>query len=210
MKKGIFITFEGVEGAGKTTQIEILKNRLSDEKIEFLLTREPGGTPIGEKIRGILLDTENSEMNYMTELLLYCASRAQHLNQKIVTAKNDGKIVICDRFSDSTLAYQGYARGIDKSLIEKLGEIVEGGNRPDLTFILDIDPEITLERAKKKSSDKKGDRIEQESMEFHQRVRAGFLEIAEKNPNRVILIDGRKSIEDIADKIFTEISKKIK
>ena len=95
-------------------------------------------------------------------------------------------------------------------MIEKLGEIVEGENRPDLTFILDIDPEITLERAKKKSSDKKGDRIEQESMEFHQRVRAGFLEIAEKNPNRVILIDGRNSIEDIADKIFTEISKKIK
>lgn len=210
MKKGIFVTFEGVEGAGKTTQIEILKNRLADEKIDFLLTREPGGTPIGEKIRGILLDPENSEMNYMTELLLYCASRAQHLNQKIGTAKNEGKIVICDRFSDSTLAYQGYARGIDKNLIEKLGEIVEGENRPDLTFILDIDPEITLERAKKKSSDQKGDRIEQESMEFHKRVRAGFLEIAEKNSNRVILIDGRESIEEIAEKIFTEIRKKIK
>ena len=97
-KKGIFITFEGVEGAGKTTQIEIVKKRLEEENIEFILTREPGGTSIGEKIRGILLDPENGEMNFMTELLLYCASRAQHLNQKIVTAKREGKVVICDRF----------------------------------------------------------------------------------------------------------------
>jgi dTMP kinase len=209
-KKGIFITFEGVEGAGKTTQIEILKKKLESENIDFLFTREPGGTPIGEKVRGILLDPENSEMNFMTELLLYCASRAQHLNQKIVTAKKEGKVVICDRFSDSTLAYQGYARGIDKSLIEKLQDIVEEENRPDLTFILDIDPEVSLARAKKKSEDKKGDRIEQESMEFHKRVREGFLEIAEKNRDRVILIDGRDSINEIAQKIYTEIKDRIK
>ena len=103
--KGLFITFEGVEGAGKTTQIELLKKRLENAGIDFIYTREPGGTAIGEKIRGILLDPENSEMNYMTELLLYCASRAQHLNQKIAVAKREGKVVICDRFSDSTLAY---------------------------------------------------------------------------------------------------------
>lgn len=208
MKKGLFITFEGVEGAGKTTQIELLKNELDRRGIEYIVTREPGGTAIGEKIRGVLLDPENSEMNYMTELLLYYASRAQHLYEKINRAKESGKVVICDRYSDSTMAYQGYGRGIDKQLIETLNSVVEKGNRPDLTFIIDADPEVTLVRAKRKSGNV-GDRLEQESLEFHKRVREGFIAAAEREPKRVAVIDGRKSIEEINSDIIARLFEKL-
>lgn len=208
MKKGLFITFEGVEGAGKTTQIELLKNELDRRGIEYIVTREPGGTAIGEKIRGVLLDPENSEMNYMTELLLYYASRAQHLYEKINMAKESGKVVICDRYSDSTMAYQGYGRGIDKQLIETLNSVVEKGNRPDLTFIIDADPEVTLVRAKRKSGNV-GDRLEQESLEFHKRVREGFIAAAEREPKRVAVIDGRKSIEEINSDIIARLFEKL-
>ena len=208
MKKGLFITFEGVEGAGKTTQIELLKNELDRRGIEYIVTREPGGTAIGEKIRGVLLDPENSEMNYMTELLLYYASRAQHLYEKINMAKESGKVVICDRYSDSTMAYQGYGRGIDKQLIETLNSVVEKGNRPDLTFIIAADPEVTLVRAKRKSGNV-GDRLEQESLEFHKRVREGFIAAAEREPKRVAVIDGRKSIEEINSDIIARLFEKL-
>lgn len=208
MKKGLFITFEGVEGAGKTTQIELLKNELDRRGIEYIVTREPGGTAIGEKIRGVLLDPENSEMNYMTELLLYYASRAQHLYEKINRAKESGKVVICDRYSDSTMAYQGYGRGIDKQLIETLNSVVEKGNRPDLTFIIDADPEVTLVRAKRKSGNV-GDRLEQESLEFHKRVREGFIVAAEREPERVAVIDGRKTIEEINSDIIARLFEKL-
>lgn len=208
MKRGLFITFEGVEGAGKTTQIELLKNELERREIEYIVTREPGGTAIGEKIRGLLLDPENSEMNYMTELLLYYASRAQHLYEKINQAKESGKVVICDRYSDSTMAYQGYGRGIDKQLIENLNSVVEKGNRPDITFIIDADPELTLVRAKRKSGNV-GDRLEQESLEFHKRVREGFLAASKKEPERVAVIDGRKSIEEINRDIIARLFEKL-
>ncbi len=208
MKKGLFITFEGVEGAGKTTQIELLKSELDRRGIEYIVTREPGGTAIGEKIRGVLLDPENKEMNYMTELLLYYASRAQHLYEKINRAKESGKVVICDRYSDSTMAYQGYGRGIDKQLIETLNAVVERGNKPDITFIIDADPEVTLVRAKRKSGNV-GDRLEQESLEFHKRVREGFIAAAEREPKRVAVIDGRKSIEEINSDIIARLFEKL-
>jgi len=208
MKKGLFITFEGVEGAGKTTQIELLKNELDRRGIEYIVTREPGGTAIGEKIRGVLLDPENKEMNYMTELLLYYASRAQHLYEKINRAKESGKVVICDRYSDSTMAYQGYGRGIDKQLIETLNAVVERGNKPDITFIIDADPEVTLVRAKRKSENI-GDRLEQESLEFHKRVREGFIAQAKREPERIAVIDGNKSIEEINGDIIARLFEKL-
>ncbi len=208
MKKGLFITFEGVEGAGKSSQIELLKKELESRGIDYIVTREPGGTPIGEKIRSILLDPENSEMNYITELLLYYSSRAQHLYEKIMTAKNMGKVVICDRYSDSTMAYQGYGRGLDIELIKQLNRIVEKENRPDLTFVIDIAPEISLARAKRKSGNV-GDRLEQESLEFHNKVREGFIEIAKSEPERVVMIDGKKSIKEINEEITAKLFEKL-
>ncbi len=204
MNKGLFITFEGVEGAGKSSQIDLLKKEFEKKGIDYIVTREPGGTPIGEKIRAVLLDPENKEMNYITELLLYYSSRAQHLYEKIMYAKNQGKIVICDRYSDSTMAYQGYGRGIDINLIQQLNKIVEKENVPDLTFVIDIAPEISLERAKRKSGNV-GDRLEQESLEFHNKVREGFIQIAKNNPDRVKIIDGKKSIEEIQKEILEKI-----
>jgi len=209
-RKGIFITFEGGEGAGKTTQIKFFKEYLEKKGYEVEITREPGGTLIGEKIRELLLNPDNKEMDFLAELLLYYASRAQHLYEKIVKLKNEGKIVICDRFSDSTLAYQGYGRGLDKELIKKLTNIVENGNGPNLTFLIDIEPKLGLERAKKLTQDKKGDRMEQEKMEFYKKVRKGYLEIAEDEPERVKIIDGNEDIKIIMRKlqeIFEKIEK---
>lgn len=210
MKKGLFITFEGVEGAGKTTQIRILKEYLEKSGYKVEVTREPGGTPIGEQIREVLLNPENKGMNYLTELLLYYSSRAQHIHEKILKLKNEGTIVICDRFSDSTMAYQGYGRGLDKTLLTKLGEIVEGENRPDVTIIIDIDPEKSLERAKRKQAfGAKGDRLEQEKLDFHKKVWQGFREIAKDNPNRVYLLNGENTIEGIAEEIKRHVMKNI-
>lgn len=207
---GLFISFEGVEGAGKTTQIKLFHKYLEENSYKVILTREPGGTLIGEKIRELLLDVENKEMNYMTELLLYCSSRAQHLYEKILSKKNEGYIVICDRFSDSTLAYQGYARGIDKDLIENLNNTVVGENMPDMTILIDIDPEYSLERAKKESKQKGGDRIEQEKLEFHKKVWQGFREIAKLNKKRVELIDGSLSIDQIHKNIVKRFETRFK
>ncbi len=208
-KNGMFITFEGVEGSGKTTQIKLLKEKLEIEGYEVFLTREPGGTIISEKIRKILLDPENNEMASLTELLLYYASRAQHLYEKIVKAKNEGKIVLCDRFSDSTLAYQGYGRGLDKEIIKQLTKMVEQGNKPDLTILIDIDPEIGLVRAKKVSENKIGDRLEQEKMEFHKKVWNGYKEIAKVNQKRIVTIDGNIDIKTISEEIKKEVFKRV-
>ncbi|OQY10205.1 MAG: dTMP kinase [Fusobacteriia bacterium 4572_132] len=208
-KNGMFITFEGVEGSGKTTQIKLLKKKLESEGYKILLTREPGGTIISEKIREILLDPENNEMASLTELLLYYASRSQHLYEKIKIAKNKGEIVLCDRFSDSTLAYQGYGRGLDKEIIKQLTKIVEQGNSPDLTILIDIDPEIGLVRAKKVSENEEGDRLEQEKMGFHKKVWNGYREIAKENQKRVVIIDGNMSIEELGNKIKKEVKQRL-
>ena len=147
-KKGIFISFEGIEGTGKTTQAGFLSERLRDKGYDVFLTQEPGGTNIGNKIRKILLQLEHKEMSYMTELLLYNADRAQHLTEKILPALNAGKIVITDRFADSTVVYQGYGRGIDLSLIMSLDSIATGGIKPHLTILFDLDVETGLMRNK--------------------------------------------------------------
>lgn len=190
---GMFITFEGIECCGKSTQVLLLTECLKKKGYDVVYTREPGGTNIGEGIRNILLDTKNSAMANLTEILLYIASRVQHIHEVIQPALLSNKIVICDRFIDATLAYQGYARGIDIPLIHKLHELVIENISPDITLLLDIMPEQGFLRAK----NKKLDRIEQEDIKFHDMVRHGYLQIARQEPDRVKIIDGSRSIDEV-------------
>lgn len=201
---GFFITFEGIEGAGKTTQLNLFADYLQKNGFDYLVTREPGGTPIGEQIRSILLNPQNREMDSIAEVFLYAASRAQHLTQLIRPALQEGKIVVCDRFFDSSLAYQGYGRSGSIELIQQVNRLILNGLEPDLTFILDLNPEIGLPRAKTVKNDccsEQGDRIEQENLEFHRSVRAGYLQIAGSEPGRVSLIDGTLPVDLIQRKI---------
>ena len=170
MGKGIFITLEGIEGSGKTTQAGLLKDLLEASGFEVLLTREPGGSPIGEKIRHILLDTANSRMEPLAELFLYEASRTQHVEEVIKPAIAAGKAVICDRFYDASTAYQGYARGIGAETVDELNLIATGGQKPDLTIVLDLSVAEGLRRLGRNL-----DRIEGETAVFHERVRKGYL-----------------------------------
>ena len=200
MDRGIFITFEGIEGCGKSTQAKRVRELLIESGLEVLFTREPGGSCIGEKIRDILLDPANEEMVPLTELLLYEASRHQHMAEVIEPALKAGKVVICDRFYDASTAYQGYARGIDVDDVERLNLIASGGKRPDLTIILDLPAEIGLKRIGKNP-----DRIEGEGVEFHERVRAGYLEIAAREPDRVKVVDGSGTIEETFMKVWAPV-----
>lgn len=151
--RGFFVTFEGIEGAGKTTQVSLFVKFLKDKGFDFLITREPGGSSIGDQIRAILLNPENREMDSVTEVFLYTASRAQHLAQLIRPALEEGKIVVCDRFVDSSLAYQGYGRGVGLDLIQQVNRLILNGLQPNLTFLLDLAPEIGLPRAKAVKND---------------------------------------------------------
>lgn len=199
LKKGIFISLEGIEGTGKTTQARLLSERLIEKGCEVMLTQEPGGTVIGNKIREILLQIEHGEMSYMTELLLYNAARAQHLSEKILPALNKGKIVITDRFTDSTVAYQGYGRGIDMQLIMSINNIATEGMKPHLTILFDLDIETGLKRNK---GINKVDRLELEDIEFHKKVREGYLKIAEAEAERIKIVDASMPLEIIAQKVW--------
>ncbi len=192
LKKGIFISLEGIEGTGKTTQARLLSERLVGKGYEVILTQEPGGTVIGNRIREILLHVDHREMSYMTELLLYNAARAQHLSEKILPALNEGKIVITDRFADSTVAYQGYGRGIDIQLIISINNIATEGIKPCITILFDLDAEVGLKRNKRIN---KTDRLELEDIGFHKRVREGYLQIAEAEPERIKIVDASASPE---------------
>ncbi len=203
MKKSYFITFEGIEGAGKSTQAKMLYQYLKERKIESILTREPGGTDLGRKIREILLTPTQEIFPPNAELMLYEADRNIHVHNVIKPNLKEGITVICDRFIDSTLAYQGYARGLDIKLIKELNNIATEGLMPDITFLIDIPVEEGLKRIKK---EREIDRIEQENINFHKRLREGFLKIAEENKERIIIIDGMKSPE----KIFNTILEKLK
>ncbi|HLA00819.1 MAG TPA: dTMP kinase [Thermodesulfovibrionales bacterium] len=198
--KGSFISFEGIEGTGKTIQSKLLYEHFRKTGYTVILTEEPGGTRIGLKIRDVLLSVENKEITPVTELLLYNASRAQHLKELILPALNEGGIVITDRFSDSTVAYQGYGRGIDLKLIDSLERMVTEGLKPDITLLLDLDAETGLLRNK---GINKTDRLELEDLKFHKKVRAGYLQIAAREPERIKLIDGSGSIEEIHQKIIS-------
>ncbi len=193
-----FISFEGIEGSGKSTQAKRLAGYFRSKGKKVIHTAEPGGTNIGQKIRELLLEPEN-HMEPLTELLLYYASRAQHVREVIYPAILDDTIVITDRFSDSTVAYQGYARGIDLKLLSRLSDIVNPDLKPFLTFMLDLDVEEGLKRNKKAS---KKDRFELEAVEFHNRVRKGFLQIASEEPERVKMIDASRSQDEISEDII--------
>ncbi|MBU1912497.1 MAG: dTMP kinase [Candidatus Omnitrophica bacterium] len=188
-KHGIFITFEGPEGSGKTTHSRLLCGFLLKKGYKVLHTREPGGTLVSEKIRKILLDPKNKGMNVACEMLLYMAARAQIVEQKILPALAQGKIVVCDRFTDATLAYQGYAGGMDLKVIENIAGIVTKGLRPDITFLLDIDARAGLLRAGRSK-----DRMERKSILYHNKVRNGYLSIAKKEPKRVKVLSSRGEI----------------
>jgi dTMP kinase len=204
--KGTFITFEGIEGSGKSTQIVLLANYLKSHRIKTVLTREPGGTLIGDQIRRILLDPANKALDPSAELLLYTASRAQHLKEVIQPAVATGTIVLCDRFSDATLAYQGYGRGLDIDMIRELDRIVTAGMRPDLTVLLDIDAAAGLARARGRNNSRglEGEaRFENEEIAFHERVRQGYLTLAKKESERIRVVDASPA----QDRIEMEIRK---
>ena len=191
MGRGTFITFEGIEGSGKSTQAGLLKTFLEGQGLEVLMTREPGGSPIGEQIRRILLDPGNHGMVPLAELLLYEASRCQHVEAVIKPALESGKLVICDRFFDASTAYQGYARGLGIKMVGELNLVATGGRKPDLTIVLDLPVEIGLKRLGKKL-----DRIEREAVAFHERVRQGYLRIAEDEPARVKVVNAAGTVDD--------------
>lgn len=199
MKKGLFISIEGPDGSGKSTQISLLRKYFEERGTDVVLTREPGGTPISEKIREIILDKNNKEMDAMTEALLYASSRAQHVAEVIKPALEAGKIVICDRFIDSSIAYQGYGRGLG-DCVRVINEYAVRGCMPDVTFLLEMDPKIGKERI---SADDQ-DRLEQEKLEFHKKVFDGYMEI-EKKFDRIIGIDAARSIEEISADIIKHI-----
>jgi dTMP kinase len=197
----MFITFEGIEGSGKTTQIRHTVRFLEGQGMSCLVTREPGDTRIGKKIRQILLDPENRELEPQAELFLYAADRAQHLRERIIPALSAGQAVVCDRFFDATTAYQGYARGIDLAMIEGIHRQVLGDLRPDLTVLFDLDPRVGLDRAWKDidSGGRSGaeTRFEHEALAFHDRVRHGYLELAAREPSRIKIIDASLSEEAV-------------
>ncbi|MFN3135058.1 MAG: dTMP kinase [Candidatus Kryptonium sp.] len=203
----MFITFEGVDLCGKTTQAEILVKRLKNSGFDVVFLREPGGTKISELIRNILLDSQNKEMAPITELFLFSASRAQLVREVIIPSINSGKIVVCDRFYDSTLAYQGYGRGIEIEKIKIVNELASGGLAPDLTFLIDIPVDEIYKRKKEKYGN--FDRMESSGIEFYERVRRGYLEIA-KASDRFFIIDGKKKIDEISDQIWAIVSEKLK
>ena len=203
MYKGLFITIEGSDGSGKSTQIELLKNYLEGKGMNVVTTREPGGTKISEKIREIILDKYNSEMDSMTEALLYAASRAQHVAEKIVPALKAGSIVICDRFIDSSIAYQGYGRGLG-DCVRIINEFAVNGCIPDITFLMKMDPKIGKSRIKVEDQD----RLELEKMEFHQRVYDAYVKM-EEECDRIVRIDASRSIDEIHNEIVSHVDKLI-
>jgi dTMP kinase len=207
MMKGIFITFEGIDGCGKSTQCEMLKDFLKEQNKDFIFVREPGGTVIGERIREILLDKKNSQMTARTELLLFEAARAQITDEVIKPALEEGKIVLCDRFFDSSSAYQGMARGMGMDFVSGLNMAATGGLTPDITFFFDISAEEALERRGKRGE--ASDRIELAGLKFQEDVRRGYIELAKNSEGRVITIDATKSIDEIFEVVKDSLKGKI-
>lgn len=193
---GKFVTIEGCEGVGKSTLVKGLKRYFEENGIDAVFTREPGGTPVAEKIRGLILDAQNDETTPTTELLLYAAARAQHTEEMIIPAVNAGKIVVCDRYSDSTLAYQHYARGLEEDVCRELNRIAERGAKIDLTIFLDLSPEKGFLR---KGGADKTDRLESAGAEFHRRVYEGFKEIARREPDRFVEVDAGQSADKVLE-----------
>jgi dTMP kinase len=205
MKKGTFITFEGSEGSGKSTQIELARAYLESKGFSVLFVREPGGVKISEAIRNILLDAKNKEMSDAAETLLYMASRAQLVVEVLEPALKEGKVVLCDRFLDSTIAYQGYGHGVDLKFIKSVGTFATKGITPNLTFIFDIDAQTGLGRIKREK-----DRIELRALDYHERVRKGYLSLAKREPRRIKLISGSKDREEIQEFVRGHLNRLLK
>ena len=197
----MFISLEGIEGCGKTTQLEDLSAFLAEKGRPYVVTREPGGTAIGKKIRSILMDPASKELVPAAELLLYMADRAQHIHSLIKPSLAEGKIVLCDRYFDATVAYQGYARGLDIGFIREMHRIVLKDLKPDITLLLDLPPRIGLARAwQELDSGNRSDtesRFEEEAISFHEKVRAGYLELAGMEPERFKIIDASRQIDEV-------------
>lgn len=208
MSTGIFITFEGGEGAGKSTQAERLAANLRQRTIETLLTREVGGTPGAEAIRALFATGDTGDWSPLAEALLVSAARADHVERVIRPALENGEWVICDRFTDSMIVYQGHAGGLDLDFLQTLQDQATGGLAPDLTLIFDLDPEIGLARAKARDGGAQA-RFEQKPLEFHHRLRAGFLQIAENQPGRCAVIDAAQSADDLSTEIWRIIEQRL-
>ncbi len=202
-----FITFEGIEGSGKTTQIQMLSNHFEDQGIEHVLTREPGGTTMGDQIRKLVLNPANTDITPNCEMLLYAAARAQHLDQVIRPALQEGRTVLCDRYVDATLAYQGYGRGLDLHMILTLHALEALALRPDFTLLFDLDPRLALERAHARDATTAPDetRFEREDLAFHERVRTGYLEIARREPKRIAVLDARGTPPEVHARVLQVI-----
>ncbi|SET23750.1 thymidylate kinase [Natronincola peptidivorans] len=197
MTKGLFISIEGLDGAGKSTQINFMKRFLEDKGLEVLITREPGGTIIGEKIREIILDKQHQEMADTTEALLYAAARAQHVKEFILPALREGKVVLCDRFVDSSIAYQGGGRRLGQEEVKAINDFATQRLEPNLTMFFDISPETSLKRIDVKDID----RLEQEKIEFHRTVYNTYLDLAKKYPERMRIVKADKGIEEIKQEV---------
>jgi len=208
----MFITFEGVEGCGKTTQLRLLKERLEALGQAAVATREPGGCPISDQMRAILLDAANSAITPLAELLLYAAARAQHVQEVIVPALEQGQVVLCDRFTDATVAYQGHGRGLDLATIEELNRLATQGFAPQLTLLIDCPVEVGLSRARARieaGSGAREERFELESVRFHERVRAGYLALAAAEPGRFLVIDGSGNVEQTEKLVLAALAGRI-
>lgn len=203
--KGIFITFEGCEGVGKSRQTEMLKEYLDARGVKYYFTREPGGTPVSEKIRELILDKNNSEMTDECEALLYAAARAQLLKQVVMPRLEKGELVLCDRFVDSSLAYQGYARGLGADFVKSINAFAFNGCMPDYTVFLKLPPEMAFKR---KGGVDGNDRLELSGSDFHERVYRGYLKLVEEYPKRFIVIDASGSKEQTHEKIIAELKKR--
>jgi len=202
MKRGIFITVEGIEGTGKSTNIDFLTGLIEKRGFEVVRTREPGGTPMAEQIRQLLLDHDQENLPAIAELLLFFASRSLHLSNTIIPSLQQGKWVVCDRFTDASRAYQGSGRGLDLDRIERLAEWVQEGVEPDMTLLLDAPAEIGMERAAARGE---GDRMDNEELAFYQRVRAGYLTLADMHPDRFAVVDASRPLADVQVSIEAEL-----
>ena len=204
----LFITLEGPEGSGKTSAIKFVKEQLEKEGHQIIMTREPGGTPISEQIRNVILDKGNTAMDYRTEALLYAASRRQHLVEKVWPNVKEGKIVICDRYLDSSLAYQGYARELGVEDILNVNMYATEGTFPDLTLLFDLEPEVGLARINA-NSDREVNRLDLEKLSFHHRVRNGYLELAKRFPDRYVIINAALPLEEVASNALKAIKERL-
>lgn len=204
----LFITLEGPEGSGKTSAIKIVKETLENEGYKIVMTREPGGTPISEQIRNVILDKNNTAMDYRTEALLYAASRRQHLVEKVWPNVKEGKLVICDRYLDSSLAYQGFARGLGVEDILNVNMYATEGTFPDLTLLFDLPPEVGLARINA-NSNREVNRLDLEKISFHEKVRNGYLELAKRFPTRYVIIDASMPLEEVAKAALKAIKERL-